>query len=134
MATKGYLLGKLFAQLEREGVLGMQDYNNASTSPITIVPAFARLAEHGRMDTITEVMSELPRDAFDEQVLSPSDQQTFPLGYWQEKARWLEPQSDEPLSANLLVRIEPSLKEWTVKHGGSDLVRRLLRQERAKEN
>ena len=132
--SKGYLLGKLFAQLEREGVVRMEDYQTASTSPGTIVHAFSQLAKVGKMDAITEVMNELPRDAFDEQVLSPSDQQTFPLGYWQEKARWLEPESDEPLTTNLVVRIEPSLKEWTVKHGGSELVRSLLRKKRAEEN
>jgi hypothetical protein len=137
MPSKGYLLGKLFAQLEREGAVHTQDYQVASMSPTQIiVPALPRLAEMGKADTIIDVMNTLPMDAFDGQPLSPSDQADFPLGYYQEKAKSLSKVAmleETQFTAQLLIRLEPSLKEWVLKRGGSKFVRELLRRERAKE-
>ncbi len=138
MASKGYLLGKLFALLEREGVVRMEQYQQASVSPLAIVPAFTRLAETGKLDSIAEVMSELPSDAFNDQGLSPSDQADFPLGYYHQKARFL-PRNDqideeEQFTAQLLIRLEPSLKKWTMEQGGSSFVRSLLKSKRAESN
>lgn len=134
--TKGYLLGKLFAQLEREGAVEMRAYQLASTHPTqVIVPAFTRLAELGKTDAIVEVMNELPQDAFSVSPLAPDEQAEFPLGYYHEKARGLRasgehPDEEEAFTAQLLVRLEPSLKKWAIEHGGSRLVRSLLRTER----
>ena len=57
------------------------------------------------------------------------------LGYHHQKWEWTRPEetSEEKRSENLLVRMEPSLKQWTIQHGGSELVRKLLKAERAKE-
>lgn len=136
MAAKGYLLGKLFAQLEREGAVRYEDYQVASMSPTSIiVPAFSRLAEMRRMDAIQEVMLEVPMDYADGKPLSPSDQADFPLGYYHEKARRLCPEYEEAaFTATLLVRLEPTLKQWTMEHGGSKLVRQLLRAERERQS
>jgi hypothetical protein len=134
--SKGYLLGKLFAQLEREGAVRYEDYQVASMSPTNIiVPAFSRLAKMRKMDAIQDVMLEMPMDAFDGQVLSPSDQADFPLGYYHEKARWRRPEVDEEAAfdATLLVRLDSPLKQWTLEHGGSKLVRSLLRAERERQ-
>jgi len=134
--SNGYLFGKLFALLEREGAVRSDEYQVASMSPANvIVPAFSRLAEMHKMDAIADVMLEMPRDAFDSQALSPSDQADFPLGYYHEKARWRRPELDEEaaFSETLLVRLEPALKQWTLKHGGSKLVRSLLRAERERQ-
>lgn len=55
--SKGYLLGKLFAQLEREGAVHMRHDQMASMNPTqTIVPAFTRLAEMGKSDTISDIL------------------------------------------------------------------------------
>lgn len=137
MTSKGYLLGKLFAQLEREGAVRYEDYQIASMSPTSIiVPAFSRLAEMRKMDAIQEVMLEMPMDYADGKPLSPSDQADFPLGYYHEKARRLRPELDEEaaFTATLLVRLEPILKQWTLEHGGSKLVRQLLRAEREQQS
>jgi hypothetical protein len=128
-------LGKLFAQLEQEGVVDKQDYQNASMHPLQIVPAFTRLAKVGKMDAITDVMNELPIDAFDDNPLSLSDQADFPLGYYHEKARVLKKEpDDDALTTQLLIRLDPSLKMWTIEHGGSKLVRSLLRAERERQS
>lgn len=133
--SAGYLLGKLFAQLEREGAVQTRDYQQASVNPQAIIPAFARLAEMGKSDTIIGVMNEIPVDVFDKNVMSPSDQADFPLGYYHTKARALktEPDEEESYTAQLLVRLEPSLKKWVIDHGGSKLVRSLLRAERDRQ-
>lgn len=130
--NKGYLLGKLFAQLEREGAVRATDYQVASAAPTSvIVPAFSRLAEMRRLDAIQEAMGELPLDAFSDGAMSSEDQGSFPLGYYHEKAKAIQgEESDEQLSANLLIRLEPSLKAWVMEQGGSEYVRRLLRKSR----
>lgn len=133
--SKGYLLGKLFAQLEHEGAVRYQDYQIASMAPTSvIVPAFSRLAEMGKADAIIDVMNELPMDALDGKPLSPSDQSDFPMGYYQQKARFLrsteQTDEEEQFTAQLLIRLEPALKKWTIENGGSKLVRTLLRTER----
>ena len=59
-----FYLGKLAALLERAGVLSMQQLLLACAQPAQLTPAFTRLAQKGKMDTIAEVMHELPDNAF----------------------------------------------------------------------
>jgi hypothetical protein len=137
MLNKGYVLGKLLAQLEQEGAITAPSaYQLASINPTpVIVPAFTRLADMGKLDAIIEVMNELPTDTFDNKPLSLEDQASFPLGYFQEKARRRHPEpvdEEAQFTAQLLIRLEPSLKEWTMQQGGSKFVRSLLRTQRAR--
>jgi hypothetical protein len=137
VANKGYLLGKLLALFEQEGIVEPRHYSDASKDPSSIlVPAIGRLAEKGRSEVITEIMSELPMDALSSQVLSSEEQASFPIGYYQQKARMVrvaEPMDEEKqFSAQLLIRLEPDLKAWTMQQGGSKFVRTLLRSQRAK--
>jgi cytochrome P450 len=133
--STGYLLGKLFAQLEAAGAVDMLRYITASESPKAMVPAFARLAQLGKTDAITETMNELPLDAFSDEVLSVAEHADFPLGYWHEKARMLrseeQPDPEEMKTDNLVVRMDASLHAWTLAQGGSKFVRALLRAKRA---
>jgi CRISPR-associated protein (Cas_Csd1) len=137
LPNKGYLLGKLLALLEQEGVVEARQYSAASSDPSSVlVPAIALLAGKGQGEVIMEIMNELPMDALSSQVLSAEEQASFPMGYYQQKARAVRvsEQMDEEgqFSAHLLIRLEPSLKEWIMSQGGSKFVRKLLRSQRAR--
>jgi hypothetical protein len=139
---RGYLLGRLFAQLASQEVLeqpAAQLYQQASIAPPQVLPkALATLIAEGKEESIFPLMKHLPLDAFDG-GLNRREQGAFALGYAHERSGYavsiLDEEQDEEaqeLTERYEFRIDPQLKEWIKLQGGGEFVRSLLRTERAK--
>jgi hypothetical protein len=138
--VRGYLLGRLFAILAREGVLGQsaeQLYQVASTTPPQVIPqALARLVEAGKEEQLYPLMNQLPLETFDG-PLNRREQGAFAMGYTHERSGYLIAQAEEEhdedeqeLTERYEFRLDVQLKEWIKMRGGGPYVRAVLRNER----
>ncbi|GLV53535.1 hypothetical protein KDH_03880 [Dictyobacter sp. S3.2.2.5] len=140
--NRGYLLGRLFAQLARQDTLQgdpAQIYQTASTTPPQVLPAALALAiQQGKEADLYALTQLLPTDAFSS-PLNRREQGAFALGYLHERSGYplpgAEDEDDEPdLTERYELRIDPPLKEWIKRHGGGPFIRALLRAERLKQS
>ncbi len=140
--VRGYLLGRLFALLAREGALEQPAetlYQQASTTPPQVLPmALARLVGAGKEELLYPLMKQLPLDAFDG-PLNRREQGAFAMGYAHERSGYLvatvqeEHEEDEQeLTERYEFRVDPQLKEWIKARGGGPFIRAALREERSR--
>ncbi|GCE24386.1 type I-C CRISPR-associated protein Cas8c/Csd1 [Dictyobacter kobayashii] len=113
--NRGYLLGRLFALLARQGMLQGDPehvYQVASTTPPQVLPAALAFAiQQGREVELYPLTQLLPMDAFNS-PLNRREQGAFALGYLQERSGHpmpvAEDEDDEPdLTERYELRIDP---------------------------
>lgn len=132
-----YYLGGLLAALEHLTMVDRPQhlYELASIDPSHLIAPLNRATAQGGtvIDTIlAPIVAQI--EHFDG-PLSAEDASAFGLGYYHQRARFrlgtLPIDSDEPPADERWgIRIEGDLKQWALDHGGSKLVRALLREAR----
>lgn len=132
MGNQAYLLGRLLAALEAQSAIKPDRFDGK------VAPLIAAIRKTSNKAAVAPIMEELAGD-FPEK-LSAEEESDFWLGYYHQRKELREsgrvtahrPHDDGPLNQSLLVRIDAYLKEWTLANGGSELVRSLLADEKAR--
>lgn len=142
MTRKAYQLGRLLAAIAHVGATGdaQRLYELASVEPAQLTAPLSRATQSGAaaQDILMPILAELEPDAFDA-VLGNEEQSEFALGYYHQRAEFRRGNvpalaDDEPAQDDtLLLRIDGDLKAWAMAHGGSKLIRSLLRQARGEQ-